>query len=221
MLRTAYKYSPTTTEYLGEIKIQNDPMNASQWLIPDNVTLSIPPDTAEHQIACWNGTAWEAKADYRGTTYYKKADQTKLEITEIGVAPTDEYTDITPASPDQVWDGTKWEYPLSWYKTRKKAELTDARDAEEFQNVITNKGTFAFDALSQSRLNRAKEAMTDLQTRNWTTVDKVVVSMYKSDFQAISDASIARSDIAFAKLNTLETQVDNAATIQEVQAIHW
>lgn len=221
MLQTAYKYSDTTTEYLGEIKVQNNPKHSEQWLIPDYVTLVTPPSASVHQVACWCGSAWQIKADYRGMTYYKKFDQSKLVITEIGIAPTNEYTELVPQSAEQVWDGTKWDYPLAWYKSNKNKELTTARDNEEYLNVTTGNGTFEFDALSQTRLTNAMNSMENDETREWTTADGQIVEMTKADFKAIFTLAAERSDENFSRLKALKIEVANATTIEEVKAITW
>lgn len=110
---------------------------------------------------------------------------------------------------------------LDVVKVRKKNELTEARDAEEYNDVTTDKGAFEFDAISQMRLRNAQSSIGELQTRTWTTKDGVVVIMYKSDFQAIFDEAATRSDTTFAKWKDLIAQVNIATTVAEVEAIHW
>lgn len=110
---------------------------------------------------------------------------------------------------------------LDEVKARKKQELTDARDAVEYHNITTDIGVFEFDTLSQTRLTNAMNSMGDMQTREWTTADHTIVTMYKTDFQEIFSTAAVRSDENFAKLKRLKTQVNNATTVEEVQAIHW
>lgn len=110
---------------------------------------------------------------------------------------------------------------LEVVKENKKRELKSHRDGEENLNVTTEKGEFEFDELSQKRLTYAMNALNNEETRDWTTVDGIVVSMTKADFQEIFNAAIQRSDDNFAKLHRLEAAVDACKTHTEVEAIKW
>lgn len=113
------------------------------------------------------------------------------------------------------------EEELAAAKTRKKSELTNRRDQEEYLNITTSKGTFEFDQLSRTRLQDAMAAMTETDTRQWTTADGTIVEVMLKDIQDIFAAANVRSDINYAKLQRLKEAVEAATSIEEVNAIQW
>lgn len=123
---TAYSYDPETNEYKGETRAYISPREGT-YPLPANATLSEPPATAERKARCWNeeAGAWEQVDDYRGATYWNKATKERVEIKELGVAPTTEMTDIEPTDMQSEWDEatSAWKVPFAVLKERKKSEI--------------------------------------------------------------------------------------------------
>lgn len=123
---TAYSYDPETKEYKGETRAYISPREGT-YPLPANATLSEPPSTAERKARCWNEEvgAWEQVDDYRGETYWNKATKERVEIKELGTAPTTEMTDIEPTDMQAEWDEatSAWKVPFAVQKERKKAEI--------------------------------------------------------------------------------------------------
>lgn len=129
---TAYSYDPETNEYKGETRAYISPREGT-YPLPANATLSEPPAIVERKARCWNEEvgAWEQVDDYRGATYWNKATKERVEIKELGTAPTAEMTDIEPTDMQSEWDEatSAWKVPFAVLKERKKAEIWGAGDA--------------------------------------------------------------------------------------------
>jgi hypothetical protein len=68
------------------------------WMIPAWSTLVAPPALAEHQAALFDGSTWTVVADWRGHVYWL-ADGTKVQITELEVAPPADALAAAPVVP--------------------------------------------------------------------------------------------------------------------------
>ncbi len=123
---TAYSYDPETKEYKGETRAYISPREGI-YPLPANATLSEPPAIVERKARCWNeeAGAWEQVDDYRGETYWNKATKERVEIKELGTAPTAEMTDIEPTDMQSEWNEatSAWKVPFAVLKERKKAEI--------------------------------------------------------------------------------------------------
>jgi hypothetical protein len=90
---------------LGQIIIQESPLEPGVYSIPPNATTIIPPSTQENEIAYWNGNNWEIKPDFSNKTYYDKATKEEKKL-EKGQSITNNYTEIHPLENErfQKWD---------------------------------------------------------------------------------------------------------------------
>ena len=103
---TAYGYDNDGVFTLAEICLPN-PLESkltqkAVWLLPANATLIEPPSEAG-KVAVWNGTAWELKADNRGTKYWLPGDNWQTEphvMEDIGPLPDG----ATTTRPEQTDD---------------------------------------------------------------------------------------------------------------------
>lgn len=68
----AYKFDKRTLEFLGDVKLENDPIEYKPIMLPDCVTIQ-PPEEAyskkNDKVAIWNGKKWTMIDDYRGVWY--------------------------------------------------------------------------------------------------------------------------------------------------------
>ena len=88
-----YNYLPVTGEYISEAIADIDPeetriQGTEIYLIPANAT-SVEPDLVitDNEVACFNGSEWLAKPDFRGKKYYDKTTGADIIISEIGPIP--------------------------------------------------------------------------------------------------------------------------------------
>ena len=127
MPKQVYGYDRNTKEYTGTQSAPESPREPGVYLIPANSTELEPPAIVERKARCWNEEvgAWEQVDDYRGATYWNKATKERVEIKELGTAPTAEMTDIEPTDMQSEWDEatSTWKVPFAVLKERKKAEI--------------------------------------------------------------------------------------------------
>ena len=90
-----YVHSPLTGEYIGTCAADPSPVEPGVWLYPASTTVVEPPQTGEREVAIWAGETWQVVPDWRGHGYYTQ-DGKRHEITELGVAPTDDALDEPP-----------------------------------------------------------------------------------------------------------------------------
>lgn len=97
-----YAYSPITGEYTGNCVVDPSPLEPGVWLYPAHTTDTEPPQTGEHEAVIWTGEAWQVVPDWRGHVYYTQNGE-RREITELGVAPTEDALDEPPPpTPEQI-----------------------------------------------------------------------------------------------------------------------
>lgn len=68
-----YNYHPRTRAFRFEEDADLDPLNPGNWLIPAHATTIKPPETNEHEIACFNDEDREwtvLKLDQPNIPYY-------------------------------------------------------------------------------------------------------------------------------------------------------
>lgn len=111
--------------------------------------------------------------------------------------------------------------PLEEVKEAKLTELRTARDAEENKPVTTDKGEFDFDELSQRRINNAIALTSEEETRKWTLTNGEIVEVTKADLLEVVKTGAMRSDNDHNKWLALEELVNEATTVEEVEAIKW
>jgi hypothetical protein len=95
--RLAYQFNELTGEYVG---LRFAQFHAQQWLLPGSSTWEKPPDLAEHEVAVWDGKAWQVKADYRRILYWHKQTKQQFIIEEIDCYADADWTDQDPAKVD-------------------------------------------------------------------------------------------------------------------------
>ncbi len=90
---------------VGQIEIQESPLEPGVYSIPANTIMVSPPITNENEIAYWNGSAWELKPDFSNKTYYDKETKEEKRL-EKGQSIPNNYTEIFPLENErfQKWD---------------------------------------------------------------------------------------------------------------------
>ena len=109
-------------------------------------------------------------------------------------------------------------------KERKINELKFIRDTKEVEPVQTSKGLFDYDDKSRDRLQIARQSLTDnpsVESIVWTTADNQRVAMTITDFAEINSMAAYRSNRLHVKYNELKAEVNEAETVEEVEAIKW
>lgn len=112
----AYTYHEQTGEYLSTIDCQPSPREPGVFLVPALATTEPPQKAGDHEIAVWNGKAWDIQPDFRGVVYWhKRRPAERFQVERIGVYPDAEWTDQDPAQVDLRyvrWDDRvrRWTY---------------------------------------------------------------------------------------------------------------
>ena len=109
-------------------------------------------------------------------------------------------------------------------KAKKISELKGIRDAKEVEPVQTSKGIFDYDDKSRDRLAIARQSLTDnpsVESIVWTTADNQRIAMTIADFAEINSMAAYCSNQLHVKYNELKAEVNEAQTIEEVEAITW
>ena len=128
-----YNYHPITKEYLSQGLADESPLEENVFLLPANATFLKPPETGENQIPVFENDHWSVKYDFRGKVYYKKDSKERIIITEIGIYPDKNLTNIAPGEFD------RWDFELySWVEdmelvARIQQEKID-QEAKKFLN---------------------------------------------------------------------------------------
>ncbi|EOZ4422661.1 tail fiber assembly protein [Escherichia coli] len=98
-----FYYDSVTSEYMG----WSDEFINIGVSMPGHSTDIDPGDEVAGKVAVFNGSNWEQKQDNRGKRVYSTTDKSAVIVDYIGPIH-DGYTLITPSSPYDKWDGTKW-----------------------------------------------------------------------------------------------------------------
>ncbi len=220
-----YNYNPSTGEYIGTGEAKESPREPGVFLIPANAVTTVPPTVKTNEIACWNGTKWEKKADFRGKIYYDKTTKEKHEIKEIGIAPNVNWTDVEPADPDAEWNGSAWEVPFSVFKARKLMEIKQAYNSHVAGSFICSLGyPMQFNETDGVKMEGAiKLLVANGGTSGYLTDanDETHYDVPLADIQAVHLEMLAKYAEAHAKKQVLRQQVKAATTQAELDAIQW
>lgn len=127
---------------------------------------------------------------------------------EVGAAGT-----VAPPEPPPV--------TLESAKEQKRGEIAQWRYTKETRGVSLDGVLVKTDRESQAAINRAYSAMKDglITSVDWKAADGGFVVLGLSEITAIAQAVAAHVQGCFTKEKTLVEQVNEAATIAEVQAI--
>jgi len=133
----------------------------------------------------------------------------------------------TKPSPNHQFNYTtkQWEDPrtLADLKAEKWRNIKANRDAAEHGGFTWDGSVFDSDALSQQRITGAVTLaqMSPAFTTVWTLKDNSTRTLSAADMFAVGVALGVHVSTQFLQGQLLRAQIDEAATAQEVEAIHW
>lgn len=226
-----YHYSEATNEYLASSRAELDPLESkkaekSVYLNVPHATLNRPPKVGLNEVPIYADGGWVVVKDYRGKSVYSIADRKELVVSELGEIP-DGYTELSPDKFD-YWNG------LRWIKN-KAEELSDCKVKRLLG--LHGETKFALSAITDSypadeRLSWGKQ---EAEARSWLQDSEVktplldgIVSereIQKSDLVALiigkADEFALISGQVFGRRQSLEAMINEAETIEDVEAIKW
>lgn len=119
----------------------------------------------------------------------------------------------------------QWEDPrtLADHKAEKWRNIKANRDAAEHGGFTWDGSVFDSDALSQQRITGAVTLaqMLPAFTTVWTLANNSTRTLSAADMFAVGVALGVHVSTQFLQGQLLRAQIDEAATAQEVEAIHW
>lgn len=119
----------------------------------------------------------------------------------------------------------QWEDPrtLADLKAEKWRNIKANRDAAEHGGFTWDGSVFDSDALSQQRITGAVTLaqMLPAFTTVWTLANNSTRTLSAADMFAVGVALGVHVSTQFLQGQLLRAQIDEAATAQEVEAIHW
>lgn len=111
--------------------------------------------------------------------------------------------------------------PLDTVKATKIAELKLARDTEELSPISYGGYLWDFDTYAQMRINGAITVL-GTATVTWTSADNEEIRQVSAnDLRGVVGAAALRSNELHVKYRELKTSVENAETVEDVNAIVW
>lgn len=212
MNKIVYQYDEKKIFKTKLLLDDSDLSPSGNWNIPADCTEIVPPAKKENYVAVWNGTEWVETEDYRKKEYWLPGDTYGTpgrEVKEIGPLP--EGATLMP--PEQTVDELK---------EAKKASLKAERDQKEVLPIEYDGNSFDYDDKARERINAAIIAL-DVQgadaSIDWTTATNADVKVTATDLRAIVAAVAVRSNALHIAYRKAKTQVEQATTIAEVEAI--
>ena len=175
-----YHYNPETGEYMGQGEARESPLEPGVFLIPAYSTSEKPPKTGDNEVAVFENEKWAIKPDFRGKVYYRKDTKEEIEITEIGVEPDEDMTDIEPGVFDE-WDNEskKWKCNLDLVKPIKIQEIKN-----EANRIITTR----YDYYKQININELQGYSQKEKEEMWDFINSIR-EQSKSKVRAIQEMS--------------------------------
>lgn len=99
--------------------------------------------------------------------------------------------------------------------------LKKCRDYYEKKPVEYNGNYFDFDEKSYQRITAAIYVLSGGGTIAWTTADNQVVNVSADDLRGVIANAAIRSDQLHRKCRIYKDAVNNAHSVEEVEAINW
>ena len=113
---------------------------------------------------------------------------------------------------------------LDEIKQAKLVELKSMRDNLEVEPIEYNGNLFDYDEKARDRINAAiisLELAPVGTSLSWTTADNKEATVTANDLKMVIANVAIRSNELHVKYRTLKEQVNNATTVEEVNAIEW
>lgn len=226
-MKAYYLFDTETGELLGDGLAQKSPREANVWLCPEHSTYEEPPATAEHEIAVWDGSAWQIVPDWRGTQWWSTVDRTPHKIKTLNVIPGSNWTRLNPGDPESVWSGEAWVIPFEVQRQRKIIEVRNAAD-NQFRQLTADYSEVEIDSWAKQE-SGALAIKADPES---TAEDAVFVrSIAEGRGVPVADlvekilAAVDRARAESPKIIGIQQKLEDAAKAatdeQELNAIEW
>lgn len=224
-IKTVYSYDGTTKEYSGETFARESPREPGVFHIPSCATETAPPPTGVNEAAVFDEDTktWTHKPNYKGCAYYNTKTQEKQVITEIGVEPASDWTDITPTDADAAWNGQGWEVSIEALKSRKKAEIAAVRYASATGTISINGNVYLIDKDSQTSFLGTLAALQSgaMGSTIWKTADGRFVMLDAAEFMQVVTIVLAYISACFGAESSMLEQIEAASSADELAAVVW
>lgn len=216
-----YHYHPTTGEYLGAGKADQDPLEPDNWLVPGFATTAKPPaEIPTSKAAVFETGIWSLLEDHRRKTVYNKQTKAERQITELGPIPDTE-TELAPG-PDDVWDEAtaSWQLDpaaITRHQQAKHTEVNQWRDNQEQAPVEHNGHRWDADPTSRARIESVLLAGA-MPLDYWTDASNQDQPMTLDQLRALYAAIVQQGGRIHDRQRQMKTEVAALTTIEAVQA---
>ncbi|YCH19838.1 tail fiber assembly protein [Pseudomonas sp. D1-3] len=174
-----YHYSGVTGELLGSGVADPDPMDADNWLIPANATITEPPALQAGHTARWLGQTWELIEDNRGPLYSTTSGALR-EHTELGPLPAGSTRQPMPGQ-HYAWNGTSWAFDEQ--SARIAFTSASVLERNRLQAEATSRIAPLQDAVEYGEATEAEQAELDAWKRYRIALNRVVLNAYPGPIQ--------------------------------------
>lgn len=159
-----------------------------------------------------------------GTKLYKNNIDDMARYTEIAIA-CNQLGNLTIKDKGEYYEVVEIPKPsLEEIKQAKLVELKSMRDTLEVEPIEYNGNLFDYDEKARDRINAAiisLELAPVGTSLSWTTADNKEATVTANDLKAVIANVAIRSNELHVRYRTLKEQVNNATTVDEVNAIVW
>jgi hypothetical protein len=101
----------------------------------------------------------------------------------------------------------------------KWSEIKRIRENKSTEDFEYNGVVYDADAVSQDKI--AKAALASRETQEWTAADNSIQSFTRETFKAFADAVAERNEANHAKSRALRTMINQAESVEAIEAIKW
>lgn len=215
-----YNYSPVTGEFIGFQPAEISPLDKVPVLMAYS-TFKAPPVVNTNERAIFldvnddvpslesNGQ-WTIVPDFRGQTYWDE-DGNEHIMVDLGF---DIPKDCSLTKPEES---------LESLKTKKLAEIKDARNAHEFGTFFWNGHEFDCNQVSQQRFVIATLGAQTNPSLNfdWRLANNDLITLSSADLISVVTAMGQNTEDAFNHFNALEALINIAPTKEDLENITW
>jgi hypothetical protein len=232
--KTCYLFDPETGVLTGEYKAQLSPtepevkdengrvISEAVYIAPVHSTFMPPPKVKKNQVPRFSIEldAWGVTADFRGEVWYHKETGEAVEISEAGDPPEhlapeiDPKVNISLAKAKAVMD----------FQSACTSEIIDGFSCDALGTMMH----YPFSPLDQQNLTLAALAAMTAQkpwsislmckdkTGTWARVPHSSEQVIE-----VLHAAVEHRDALSSKMAEMQSQIEKAATIADVQKITW
>jgi hypothetical protein len=237
--KIVYQYDKDTKELVGEIRVQESPLEPGIFLCPDN-TIDVKPISTEekNKIIIFNEQLqnWEIVDDYRNVKIIKKDKSEIIEIKEIGKSIID-YPDYDIHNSELDYSILKydllnkeWIEDIDVIKNIKKNEIVSSFETE-FQNGHFPSTSLGIEVDCRRTMTKNDKQNVEGLISNMTRKGKSKINYvgYSEICPNVTKEMLTNlvgemEDYVlglYEKKWILQTQIENTSNIEEVKNIKW